>query len=76
MADLTVPSLVPRTEAEYEAAVAEMIAEMQRINMRIRQEQTEIERLQRESQQLKAETNAIKTRTEERLNALATMVLN
>ena len=46
----------PRTAAEYRAAIAEMLLEMERLNQQMRADQALME-------QLKADTAAIKTET-------------
>jgi predicted nucleic acid-binding Zn-ribbon protein len=65
---------VPRTDAEYEAAIEQMLAEMRRLNERMKDDQTAIERLKAETRALKEETDAVKARLRARLDALANMV--
>jgi hypothetical protein len=49
----------PRTSAEYRDAFADMLAEMERLNERMRGDQTEIDRLKAESAVIKSETRAL-----------------
>jgi hypothetical protein len=54
---LTQPT--PQTEAEYEAAFAQLLSEMQRIREQMDSDQADIERLKAERYSLKAETRAM-----------------
>jgi peptidoglycan hydrolase CwlO-like protein len=65
----------PRTDAEYEAIIEQMLREMQHLNQKMQEDQAEIERLKAETRILKAETEAIKARTQARLNSLMEMVV-
>lgn len=56
----------PQTEAESQAIIAQLFAEMRRLNERMREDQAEIDRLKSETQFLKAETRA----TLDRLKAM------
>ena len=56
----------PQTEAESQVIISQLFAEMNRLNALMRQDQTEIDCLKRETQRLKAETRA----TLDRLGAL------
>jgi hypothetical protein len=52
MDDQTVPQTAPKTSAEYEAAIEQCLAEMERLQQQIKRDQAEID-------SLKAETRAI-----------------
>jgi len=65
----------PKTEAEYQAAITQLLDEMQRLNQVMQADQKEIDRLKTDTRRLLAETQAIKARTQARLDALAAMVL-
>jgi cell division protein FtsB len=60
----------PQTAAEYEAAIAQLLTEMHRLNEQMQQDQAEIDRLKAETRAIKAETELIKSRTQARLDAL------
>lgn len=74
MSDISVTRAIPHTDAEYEAAIDAMFAEMARSEIRMEKTQERIERLKAESKAIRAETEIIKARTQERLDALARMV--
>jgi len=73
MSDLTVAQLRPRTDAEYQVAIDDLFAEVDRIQAKMSQDQADIQRLKVETQILKAESDLIKARTQERLEALERM---
>jgi hypothetical protein len=50
---------VPRTAAEYRTAIAEMLAEMERLNEQMKSDQAVIDRLQAEAAVIKTETRAL-----------------
>ena len=52
---------VPQTDAEYEAAFAQLLSEMQHLREQMDRDQTDIEWLKAETQNLKAETRALLT---------------
>jgi len=54
----------PQNEAEYEALFAQMFAEMDRMNARMRQYQISIDRNHADTQRLSAETRVILDRME------------
>lgn len=56
----------PQTEAESQAVISQLFAEMHRLNEIMRQDQVEIDRIKVETQRLKVETRA----TLDRLGAL------
>jgi hypothetical protein len=76
MSDSVLSFPEPRTEDEYRAAIEWLLAEMQRINQQMKDDQDDIERLQAETRKIKAETDMIKARTQARLDALQAMVLD
>ena len=49
---------VPKSAADYEAAVEQLLAEMKRLNQQMQSDRTDIERLKAETRTLKAETRA------------------
>ena len=59
MKSVTLTQPAPRTDAEYEAAVEELLAEMRQINERMQDNQAAIERLRAESDVIRTETRAI-----------------
>lgn len=59
MENIVSSSPEPQTEAESQAIIAQLFAEMYRLNEKMRQDQIEIERLKSETQYLKAETRTI-----------------
>ena len=56
MADMTFPTVEPQTEAENEAALTQIAAELGRLNQIMRSDDIEIARLKAETQLLKEET--------------------
>jgi peptidoglycan hydrolase CwlO-like protein len=62
MAGLTWLERTPKTEAEYEAAIDEILAEINAIGQRMDADQAEIERIKAETHQLKVETREILAR--------------
>ena len=52
----------PKTAAEYKTVIKQMFSEMQRLNLKMRQDQADIERTQAETAVLKAETRALLAR--------------
>jgi ABC-type Zn uptake system ZnuABC Zn-binding protein ZnuA len=52
----------PKTTAEYKAAIRQMMDEMERLNQKMREDQTDIDRTQAEAAILKAETRALLAR--------------
>lgn len=65
---LTQPS--PQTDADYEATVQELLAEMSRMEEQMDSDRTESERLKFETQVIKATTEAKLIRLEEQVNRL------
>jgi cytochrome c556 len=59
MEETVVSPRVPRTTAEYKAAIAEMLAEMARLNEQMRRDQARIERSRKEAATLRDETRAL-----------------
>ena len=57
------PQLSLETPADYEAAIAECLAEMQHLNEQMQNDRADIERLRGEIDALKAETQQLKTET-------------
>jgi hypothetical protein len=51
----------PKTVADYKAAIAQLIAEMSRLNHSMQSDRAEIERLKVETRDIQAETRAILT---------------
>ncbi len=51
----------PQTEAEYEAALTQLLSAMQGLREQMDQDQIEIERLKADNRTLKAETRALLT---------------
>jgi peptidoglycan hydrolase CwlO-like protein len=49
----------PQTAAEYEAAIDQLLAEMQRLNQKMKEDQSVIDRLKAETETLKRETRAL-----------------
>jgi hypothetical protein len=49
----------PQTAAEYEAAIETLLAEMRRLNQRMRDDQAVIDRLKAEAETLKRQTRAM-----------------
>lgn len=64
----------PRTETESEALVEQMLAEMERLNQKMRDDQAEIDRLKIESKQIKAASDVLRGQTKARLNELEAML--
>lgn len=54
------PFSEPGTDAEYEAAIEQMLAEMKRLNQQIQDDQAEIDRLKVETATMKEETKRLK----------------
>ena len=52
----------PRTESESGAFVEQMLAEMERLNQRMRGDQAEIDRLKAEAKRIKAESDVLRKR--------------
>jgi hypothetical protein len=67
MSDIVSTGRTPKTAAEYKDAIEELLAEMERLDARMKSDQAEIDRL-------KAETAAIKTETRALLAALGAAV--
>lgn len=63
-------SAQPKTTADYKAAFARLLDEIARMEEKMQADRIIIERLQVETQILQAESDLIKARTQERLNAL------
>ena len=61
MADVTSMQTTPQTDAEYEAAIEQMLSEMKHLRTMMDSDQAEIDRLKVETQALKAETRAMLT---------------
>jgi peptidoglycan hydrolase CwlO-like protein len=59
MDDLMSLQPAPRTAAEYEAAIEQMLTEMQRLNQQMQKDQADIDRLSAEIAALKAETRVL-----------------
>ena len=70
MSDTTIGYVKPRTDEEYIAAIDEMLAELERSNVRSQERRQRINRLKAESASIKAETAVIKARTQARLDTL------
>ncbi len=60
----------PQTAAECEAVLARILSEMQRLNAEMRADQTEIDRLTRETRQIGAHTDALLDQIEAQLDSL------
>ena len=60
----------PKTTRDYRAEFAHLIAEVTQIEEKMQGDRAIIERLKVETQILKAESDLIKARTQERLDAL------
>lgn len=60
----------PKTTAEYKAAFAHLIAEMNRVDERMDKDRAESERLKAETEIIKAETEIIKARASANLSRL------
>jgi hypothetical protein len=63
MADTFLSMPEPRTDAEYEAAINEMFAEMDRLNKLIKQDDEEIEQSRRRTKELSAQSELWKKKT-------------
>jgi hypothetical protein len=59
MDDAVAPPLAPKNVAEYKTAIADLLAEMARLNDRMRLDQLEMDRLKQETAVLKEETRAL-----------------
>lgn len=68
MSEIMLPFAEPQSEAEYEAAFQRLLAELERLNRQMRDDQTEIERLQIESAAYKTQSQRLKAEGK-RLNA-------
>lgn len=62
MSEVIIQLSEPKTDAEYEAAFKQMLAEIERLNRQMEHDRKEIERLKTESDRLKADTRAILAR--------------
>lgn len=60
----------PKTAAEYKAAIAALLAEMEHLNDLMAKDRMEIERLKAETAVIRAETDIIKAQAQARLEAL------
>ncbi len=56
-------TILPKTTADYRTVVAEMFAEISRLNEQMRQDQADMDRLKIETDALKAETLRLKSET-------------
>lgn len=74
MSDVLSSQPAPRTAAEYKAVIAQLLAEMHRLNEQMRQDQTDIDRLKVETNVLKAETQRLKAEARAALARLGEMV--
>jgi hypothetical protein len=63
MSDITISYTEPTSEAEYQAAMQSLIAEISRMNAEMHQEQDRIVRLKIETEALRGETQRLRTET-------------
>jgi len=73
MSDFTISPVRPTTDADYQIAIDDVFAEIDRIQAKISIDQAHIQRLKAESDLIIAETAAIKAQTEARLDQLERM---
>ncbi len=73
MSDVTLSQRRPNTDAEYQAAISDLFAEIDRMQAKISIDQASIQRLKVESEKIIAETSLIKEQTEARLVLLEQM---
>jgi hypothetical protein len=59
MAEVTVNRSAPQTEAEYEVAIEQCLAEMKRLREQMDEDQQEIDRLKTETQAIIAELRTL-----------------
>ena len=59
MAELTINQASPQTDAEYEAAIEQSLAEMKRLREQMNEDQEEIDRLKAETQSILAELRTL-----------------
>jgi peptidoglycan hydrolase CwlO-like protein len=57
--DVLSSQFTPQTAAEYEAAMDQLLAEIQRLNQQMKEDQSAIDRLKTETETLKRETRAL-----------------
>ena len=74
MSELSFTQTVPHTEEEYLIAIEGLFAEMDRLHVKMAEDQARIRRLTLETLAIKAETATIKARTQARLDVLEKMV--
>jgi F0F1-type ATP synthase membrane subunit b/b' len=61
MSELTLVQPTPQTDAEYQAAIEQMLAEARRLSEQAQRDQDDIERLRAKSAPLRAEIRALLT---------------
>jgi hypothetical protein len=70
MSDTALTKAKRKTVADYKAAIAHLITEMDRIEERMDRDRAETERLKIETQIIKARTDANLARLQEQINSL------
>ena len=75
MSDFTIGYVKPRTDEEYQAAIDEMLAELERSAARSRERRARINILKTETRAIEAEAAQIRARTQARLDTLAKWVM-
>ena len=59
MSELTLAQPTPQTDADYQAAIEQLLADARRLSERAQQDQNDIERLRAKSAPLRAEIRAL-----------------